>query len=114
MGAWDIGIFDDDLALDIKSEFENYLAEGLNVKQATKQILENYEDVLEDEDESPIVYLSLAALQLEQGEVATKIRKKTIKLIESGQALERWEESDETAFKQRKNVLNALKEQLMT
>lgn len=113
MGVWDTGIFDDDLAMDIKSEFEDYLAKGLNVKRATKLILENHEDVLEDEDESPIVYLSLAALQLEQGEVATEIRKKAIKIIESGQALERWEESDVTVFKQRENVLNSLKEQLM-
>lgn len=66
---WDTGVFDDDIAMDINAEFDDAIEEGITVKEATKQILETFQDVLEDEEEAPIVYLALAALQLEKGDI---------------------------------------------
>lgn len=113
MGTWDTGIFDDDLAMDIKSEFDDAIEEGMSVKKATKQILESFEDELEDEDEASIIYLTLAALQLEQGNVEKNIKKKALEIIESGQDLERWEGADEEELNKRIAVLNELKERLL-
>lgn len=113
MGTWNAGIFDDDIALDIKAEFDDALAEGMTVKEATKQILESFEDVLEDDEESPIVYLALAALQLEKGEIQKNIKKKALQIIESEQGMERWEEAGAELFVQRKVILNELKRNLV-
>lgn len=112
MGTWGMDLFDDDLAMDIKSEFEEALEDGLNAKEASKQILQSYEDVLEDEDEGPLVYLVLAALQLKEGSVQNNIRKKALEIIESGDGLGRWEEAGEEALRQRVQALNILKDQL--
>ncbi len=114
MGTWDAGIFEDDIAMDIKTEFEDAIAEGLNIKQATKQILESYEDALDDVDEGPMVYLALAALQIEKGTVLRKIKQKALKIIDSGQGLERWEEAGEELLNKRKCVLNDLKSKLLS
>lgn len=113
MGVWGTGIFDDDLAMDIQGEFEEALDEGLSVKEATQRILEDFEDVLEDEDEGPIVYLVLAVLQLEQDELQPEIRQKALKIIEFGQGLARWEEAGEEEMAERKQVLEDLKAKLI-
>ena len=58
MDTWGVEIFEDDLALDIKAEFEDGIKKGLSVTEVSLQILESYEDEL-DEEEKPIVYLAL-------------------------------------------------------
>jgi hypothetical protein len=84
----------------------------LSVKKATRQILEDFQDVLEDEDEGPLVYLALAALQLEQEELQPEIRQKALKIIESEQGLARWEEAGEEELAKRKRVLEEFKAML--
>lgn len=113
MGTWNTGIFDDDIAMDIKAEFDDAIAGGMSVKEATEQILESFEDVLEDEDEAPVVYLTLAALQIEKGNIQKDIRKKALGIIESGQGLDRWKDAGEDELYNRTRVLNELKDKLI-
>jgi hypothetical protein len=112
MGTWGAGIFDDDLAMDIQGEFGEALDEDLSVEEATKRILENYQDILDDEDEGPIVYLVLAALQYEQDELQPEIRKKALDVIETGKGLARWEEAGEEELAERKQELKDLETKL--
>lgn len=109
MGTWGNGIFDDDLALDIKGEFENDLKAGLSVNIATARILQAYSDVLDDEDEGPIVYLSLAVLQFDHDSLHQEIKVKALEIIETGQGLERWEEAGQEALAERKQALDNFK-----
>ena len=113
MGTWGFEIFDDDLALDIQAEFEEALEEGLKVEEVTWRILEDYQEVLEDEDEGPIIYLSLAILQFKRDELQPEIRKKALEIIETGQGLARWEEAGEKEMAKRKQVLEKLKTELI-
>lgn len=114
MGTWGYGIFDDDTASDIRGDFEEYIEEGLSIGEATENILQEYEDIIEeDEDDSTTVYLALASLQMEHGELQTDIKKIALEIIESGKGLEIWEESGEEELEERKNVLNELKRKLL-
>lgn len=113
MGTWGIEIFDDDLALDIQAKFEEAMDQGLSVKKATKRILYDFQDVLEDEDEGPLVYLALAALQIERDKLQPEIGQKALKIIESGQGLARWEEAGEEELAERKQALEDLKAKLI-
>lgn len=112
VGTWDTGIFDDDVAMDIKAEFDEAIADGMSVKEATEQILESFADVFDDEDEAPIVYLTLAALQIEKGSVLKNIKQKALDIIESGQGFDRWEEAGNDVLNERISVLNELKAKL--
>jgi hypothetical protein len=112
MGTWDAGILDDDVAMDVQALFEESLEEGMSIKKATALILEEFEDMLEDEDDSAIIYLSLAALQLEKGKVQKNIKQKALEIIEAGKALENWEEDTELLEK-RKLALADLKDKLL-
>ncbi|MDF2822200.1 MAG: hypothetical protein K0R15_2648 [Clostridiales bacterium] len=113
MGTWNTGIFDDDLAMDIKAEFEEAIEEGLSAKEATAMILEAYEDELEDEDEGPIIYLALAVLQMEKGIIEKSIKNKALYIIESGQGLDRWKEAGKDGYEKRLMVLNELKDKII-
>lgn len=114
MGTWDVGIFDDDMAMDIKAEFEDAIAEGASVKKATKQILKSFEDELEDEEEAPIIYLVLAALQLEKGDVQKNIKKKALEIIDSDYILDKWRDAGEEILLQKRDILCELKRNLLT
>lgn len=114
MGTWGYGIFDDDTASDIKGDFEEYIEEGLSITEATEKLLEEYQEIIEeDEDESPTIYLALASLQMEYGELQANIKEIALEIIERGKGLEIWGESGEDELDERKKVLNELKVQLL-
>lgn len=113
MGAWGTGIFDDDIAMDVKTEFYDAIADGMSVKEATKQILESFEDVLEEEDEAAIVYLAIAALQIEKGALQKSIQKKALEIIELEQGLDRWKDAGVHELNNRLSILNELKDKLI-
>ncbi|HDX9611480.1 TPA: DUF4259 domain-containing protein [Bacillus toyonensis] len=116
MGAWGTGLFDDDTTCDVKEQFIEYLEEDNSIEEATKLILEEYLDefdIDEDLEVLSLVYIGLAAIQLEKGCLQDEVRNNAIALIERGADLELWEEADEEDYEERKKVLDTLKQQLI-
>ena len=113
MSSWGYEIFEDDFAIDVKDEFENAIEDGANIATATNQVLLAYEDVVDDEDDGPVLYLALAALQLEQGQLEESIKNKALAVIEEGKGLERWEEVGVEEVNERKKVLEEFKRKLL-
>ncbi|KZD45442.1 MULTISPECIES: MarR family transcriptional regulator [Bacillus cereus group] len=116
MGAWGTGLFDDDTTCDVKDQFIEYLDEGNSAEEATKLVLEEYLDefdIDEDLEEMSLVFIGLAAIQLEKGCIQDEVRSNAIALIEHGADLELWEEAGEEDYDERKKVLNTLKQQLI-
>ena len=48
MGVWGLDIYDDDLAVDIRDEFQEYLDEGMDESEAINELLLNNDNLLED------------------------------------------------------------------
>lgn len=65
MGVWGLDIYDDDLAVDIRDEFQSYLDEGMDENEAINELLLNNDNLLEDEEESGTVVLTVALLAKE-------------------------------------------------
>lgn len=42
MGVWGTGIFQDDMACDIRDSYRDYLGEGMTGSQATTRILQEF------------------------------------------------------------------------
>ncbi len=112
MGTWGTGIFDDDVALDVRDAFEDALSDGLDISAATRRALEEFGSAAEDSDDGPIIYLALAALQLQREALQPEIREKVLHLIATGEGLGRWEDADPAALTDRKLVLETLKTKL--
>lgn len=111
MGTWGYGIFENDTSLDIKDAFEKYIQEkNLTVTEATAIVLNEYEEYVKTFKETlPVIYLTLASLQIEYGELEDELRNKTLAVIESGMDLKCWEGDGEIAIKERSKVLEKFK-----
>ena len=113
MGAWGTAIFSDDVAADVRDLFTDYVADGMDPKEATdRAIAESLKDA-EDDDEI-VVWLALAATQWKIGRLIATVRDRAIKIIDSGEDLKRWNESSKSDIKSRTKHLADLRAQLLT
>lgn len=75
MGVWGLDIYEDDLAVDIRAEFEAYLDEGMDENEAIEELLLNNESLLEDNEESGTFILTIGLLAKENEIHNNKIKK---------------------------------------
>src|SRR5437868_5079753 len=114
MGTWGYDIFDNDEANDIRALFEDELNTGASVAHATAEILRESKDALDDPESGPIIWLALAALQLQRKELQPNVREHALAVIDSGADLSRWEaEGKPEDVEGRKRVLEELKSRLV-
>lgn len=113
MGTWGTSIFSDDLALDVKGAFKDKIAFGQSAVDATAELLIEYNDVIEDSDESCVFWLALSLVQWQLGRLQENVKNKSLEIIKTGKDLERWKENPKE-FKKRKAVLEKLKVQLLS
>src|SRR4051812_28049419 len=92
MGAWGTDIFEDDVASDVRSTFEDELEGGGSVAHATAVVLREWSEAFEDENDGPIVWLALAALQLDRGQLQGRVRNEALAVIDAGNNQRRWDE----------------------
>jgi len=115
MSTWGYDIFDNDEANDIRALFEAELNTGASVAHATAEILRESKDALDDPESGPIVWLALAALQLQRGELQPNVRDHALAVIDSGEDLKRWEaEATPEDVAGRKRVLDELRARLVS
>ena len=111
MGAWGTGLYQDDITCDVKENYINLLKIGTEPKEAMEEMIENWEDCIEDVEEGPLFWFALADTQWKYGLLDEKVKKKALQYIEAGTDLERWKE-DKKLYEKRKIVLEKLKEKI--
>mgnify|MGYP000922537455 CR=1 FL=1 len=112
MGTWGTAIFDDDFALDIKNEYQTLLAFGTPEQEAF-ELVKNYFEIDDGDDDESVFWLSIAAIQEKYGILTPEVRGKAIDIIDSGVDLENWEGNDKRTLERRKKSLQDLKAQLL-
>lgn len=113
MGAWGAGIYQDDVALDVKEEYIELLKKGKSKEEANQEIIDNNTDYLEDEEDMVPMILALADTQWNYGRLMKEVKENALNLINSGEALKPWED-DKKLKKRRMEVLEKLKNKLET
>jgi hypothetical protein len=93
MGAWGVGIFDDDVACDARIALYDLFRDGRSAKEAADAVLADLGDMLGDEEDGPVVILALAAAGWEAGRLDARIKKRALKIIEQGIDF-RWQDSE--------------------
>lgn len=94
MGAWGTRIYEDDTALDVRSDYLGLIKSGISHSDAEKQILsthsykENIKDYYND-----LIILALCCAQLELATLSENIKQKALNIIESGNDIEFWLET---------------------
>jgi hypothetical protein len=114
MGTWGYELFEDDVTLDVRGDFEEAIEAGATVVEATELILETHAWEIVDSDDGPLVWLALAALQREHGHLQAWVKAPALAILDSGIGLGRWEDAGPDQLAKRKAVLATFAEQLKT
>jgi|HubBroStandDraft_4_1064222.scaffolds.fasta_scaffold04805_4 hypothetical protein len=112
MGVWGAGIFSDDIAADVRDEYRDCLAEGLDGVAATEKVLVSFKDSQDDPDDGPPFWLSLAATQFRYGRLEDRVRDRALKSMDDGSDIARFE-GNEKLKRARMQVLQRLRVQLV-
>lgn len=92
MGTWGPGILQDDVAADVQVMFDDALASGMSVEQASREVLRELPgEMITDDDDGPVIMLALAALQLQHQALDPYVRDQALATIASGAAMDRWQ-----------------------
>ena len=75
MGVWGLDIYDDDLAVDIRDEFQDYLDQGMDENDAMNEVIFNNDNLLEEDEECGTFILTIGLLAKENEISNSKINK---------------------------------------
>jgi hypothetical protein len=115
MSASGTGIFDDDVACDVRTQFRELLAEGKSPAQATRAVLRDWQEALEDEEDGPVIWLALAATQCRHGCLEPRVKARALAVIDDGSDLEHWRATGDSGLvRSRAAVLQRLRARLVT
>ncbi len=112
MGTWGMGIFDNDLASDMRATYLDMIITSTSPDDAAQQTQQRFSSALHDSDESVAFWLALGAIQSQFGRVTEDVRKQTLEVIASGQDEKRWSEASMEDQQTRRKTLEELKEKL--
>ena len=110
MGTWETGLYDNDLSCDVRDDYIGKLKAGKTDEEALNEILEEYEEEAEDDDEKYNFYIALADTMWKKGRMTEEIKKMALIMIEEDKVSERWE--DERVRKERAKKLDKVKERI--
>ena len=90
MGAWGPSIFSDDLAADIRREYNILLSVGKTSEEAEKMLIDYYSSLLNCNDpDEDVFWFALALCEWKKGRLSITVREKALNALDSGRDLER-------------------------
>jgi hypothetical protein len=114
MGTWNKGILESDEASDIHDALVELCDDGMSVKKASKEVMEQYAEELADPEHGHLYWFGLAMAQLKQKKLDPVIHNKVIKLIADGVDEKQWLAlgGSEEELPERRQVISEFIEQL--
>jgi hypothetical protein len=113
MGRWGQGIFQDDVAADVRGAWEEALRDGLSTEEAAERVVASVRPPRDSslfDDEDKVFWLALAGAQSDRGRLQPKVRDRALTIIEAGGDLDRPElvEAGAAALARRRRALDRL------
>jgi hypothetical protein len=69
MGVIGFELYDNDVAGDVQAAFTNMIQNGLSCSKATENMMEEFAEQIQDEDDGPIIWVALADTQWEMKKI---------------------------------------------
>lgn len=115
MGTWGPGLYQNDVAEDVKAIFCDQLHRGKTSEQITEELIEKYMEALNDTDDSFHFWCALADTQWNYGRLIPRVKQKALECIDgSDKDLASWMEVNPSKSKQRKLAIEKLQTKLNT
>ena len=114
MGAWGTGLYQDDLAADMKDIYLSLRESEEDSQQIGKILQEEFAFALGDPDDEPVYWLVLGDLQMKLGALSEEVRSQALAIIQENIDLQRWSECSKKDIEKRKQVLAKLEAKLLS
>ena len=114
MAAWGTGLYQDDIAEDVRNYYKEQLRSGKQGREITSTLIEGYAAELSDEDDAPVFWLALADTQWNLGRLEEFVKEEALKHIRDGRDLRRWEAESPKEAKARAGVHAKIAEKLLS
>lgn len=112
MGSWGTGIFEADIAMDVREDYNNALKYSANDDEALEIFINEYKNELSDSDDGPVVWLALAKIMWKSGWLNDFVKEKAVQAVKDD--LKNWEIYSEKDYRNRKKNLDKFIAQLMS
>src|SRR5947209_4759307 len=90
MSASGTGVFHDDVACNVRAQFQALLKDGKQPAAATRAVLRDWRPALADAEDGPVIWLALSAVQCRLGCLEPRVKAKALAVIDDGSDLEHW------------------------
>lgn len=110
MGRWGTGIYQNDVAEDVKNLYIGYLKSGKSDDEALQLLLDEFENEINDSDDSLDFFFALADIMWKKGRLTEKIKKIALNNIDIDLNSCKWE--TKTEHRQRAKKLEELRKRL--
>lgn len=113
MAAWGTGLYQDDIAEDVKLDYYKCFREdGLDNEAAYEKMLSRYSEVRDDPEDGPVFWMVLSDLMWDLGKLTEEVKQQALYHIGAGRDVARWEEEGREKAEKRRKVLEKLKDKL--
>lgn len=113
MAAWGTGLYQDDVAEDVKEDYYNCFREdGLDNKAAYERMLSRYSEIKDDTEDGPIFWMALSDVMWDLGKLNEEVKERALYHIDAGNDVARWEAESKEKGAKRRQVLEKLREKL--
>ena len=109
MGAWSTRIFDNDIAMDILTEYRTMLGYKVSPEIAYAKIKDYFEKDFIGCDDEDDYWLALAYFQWKNGLLIDEVKENALKCLKDEKYLERWADSGAKVLEKRKQTLAEFK-----
>lgn len=111
MGTWGVGIFQNDVALEVKDSYIKKLQVGKSNNEAYIETFNELNEMVADPDDKIDFWLAIASLMYDYGRLTPDVKNKALEIINSKNDEERWDSKDK---KKRNHIIESLKEKLLS
>lgn len=112
MGAWGVGIRQDDFVLDVVGVFEDQLKDGKTILEATSRVREQFASALDDSQDGPLFWIALADMQWKFGSLDPQVLRRVVDIVDTEAGMEHWGEPTDKIYRQRRAVLEKFRDKI--
>lgn len=114
MGTWGSGLFDDDIACDVRKDFRDFIGDGLSPAQAVRAIRKQWEP--DDWDTMPYAsfWLAIAVTAWNLGRLTNEVKRRALAILDKGVGLEHWADAKPSQRRKRLAVYRLTRKKLLS
>jgi len=115
MSAWGTAIFSDDLASDIRREYDILLSIGKKSSEIEEILIDYYSNILNSNNpDEDVFWYALALSEWKKGRLSDKVKTKALNALDRGKDLERWNVTgNQKKYEKRKKVLEEFRNTIL-